>query len=179
MNNMTLRKRVGAPAMALCVLSLTLAGTPAWSGPGKPGYHMSVYNDAAQGSKILAGKYKLAIEKINARTPKRDVVLVKTNLCVAYAKSGELEQAAQACDEAVLAAQEQHSAKTHLAKSLASDYERYYAIALSNRGVLKAIAGDLDAAREDFDAAMALRSRLDVIRTNIELLETARAQDAA
>lgn len=166
--------RIGSLAKALCALSLAAACAPAWSGDEEPNYEMAVFLDAAQGPKILTGNYAQAIEKIRSKDHAGDTLRVKTNLCVAFTKSGDIEAAEQACDEAVAEAKSFRKVRrsTYYVQTAADVRARYLAIALSNRGVLKAVKGDFEAAREDFDAAMAQRAwGISTARANLEKLE--------
>ena len=175
MNDQKHIDRVGTIGRVMCALSLAVACTPAWSDTSKPNYEMAFFTDSAQGSKILTGKYEQAIAKINTKTSYKDSLHVKTNLCVAYTKSGNIEEAAVACEEAVVAAKSFRKVRrSDLAvETPAQIRARYLAIALSNRGVLNAVMGDFDAARADFDAALEQQARLSSVQANIEKLETA------
>ena len=175
MNNRNHIDRVGTIAKAMCALSLAIACTPAWSDSGKRNYEMAFFQDSAQGSRILNGKYDQAIKTINAKVDAGHALHVKTNLCVAYTKSGNIEAAEVACEEAVTAAKTFHKVRrSELSYETPTQARaRYLAVALSNRGVLNAVKGDLDAARADFDAALAQHSRVAFVRANIEKLETA------
>lgn len=176
MNTLSLSKRIGKTVKPICMLSLALASAPAWSEPEQARYEMSVFSDAAYGTKILAGKYKQAIGKISSRTSSRNELQRKTNLCVAYTKSGEIELAESACEEAVVAAKvmKAHRSPSGLSDSSQKTHNRFVAIALSNRGVINAVKGDLESARKDFDAALQLSSALASVRANLERLEVAR-----
>jgi hypothetical protein len=52
----------------------------------------------------------------------------------------------------------------------------YLALALSNRGVLRAATGDVELARQDFVAAQSARARLSVVKTNLARLDKVEAQ---
>ena len=174
MNRAIMLKKTSTTAKALCVLSLAMACSPAWSDSGTPKYEMSVFSDAAQGSKILSGKYENAITNMTAKNaPSERQVDLQTNLCVAYAKSGQLEAAELACDKAVIAAKRlKRSTSSSFADGTPTRIRgRYLAIALSNRGVLRAVSGDLEAAKQDFDEALAQRSRISSIEANLAKLE--------
>ena len=166
---------VGTVAKVMCALSLAVACTPAWSDSGKTNYEMAFFQDHAQGSKILNGKYDQAIETITTKADAGHALHVKTNLCVAYTKSGKIEAAEVACEEAVIAAKTFRKVRrSDLSyETPAQARARFLAVALSNRGVLNAVKGDLVAARADFDAALAQRSRFSSVRANIEKLATA------
>lgn len=184
MFNQKLLETSGTLAKTLCVLSLTVACAPAWSDAEEPEaeqvrYEMAVFSDVAHGTKVLSGKYDQAITNIRSNSRSADEVYVQTNLCVAYVKSGDIDAAEKACEEAVLAAKSLGdtalssfiggtTAQRH-ARYLA--HGRYLAIALSNRGVMRAVSGDLEAARKDFDAAMAQNSSVASVKANIERIE--------
>jgi len=147
--------RAGASAKLLCGLSIALASAPAWSDTDKAKYTMAVMSETAYGARIMAGNYAQAIEKINQKAGRYDAFSKGTNLCVAYTKSGELDLAEAACEAAVIAAGSQ---------------DRNLAIALSNRGVLHAVKGQSEQAREDFDAALALDTSLSAPKVNLARL---------
>lgn len=173
MINLKPHEKIGTVTRVLCALSLAVACAPAWSDVNKPKYEMAVFTDAEQGSKILSGKYDQAIEKFNARSRPADSFHAQTNLCVAYAKSGNIKAAEEACDEAVVAAKSLKKVRattTYGGPSSSQIRARYVAIALSNRGVVKAVQGDLEAAKQDFEAAMAQRSRISTIEANLDRL---------
>lgn len=173
MFNLKSHESTGTIAKVLCALSLTVACAPAWSDVNKPKFEMAVYSDAPQGMKILNGKYDQAIAKINSKSSSTDQLHVKTNLCVAYMKAGDVDAAETVCEEAVVAAKSLNNVRTSsfIGQSAAKVRARYLAVALSNRGVVKAIRGDLEEAKEDFDAALAQRSGISSIETNIQQLE--------
>lgn len=175
MNDQNHIDRVGTVAKVVCALSLAVACTPAWSDSGKLNYEMAFFQDSAQGSRILNGKYDQAIKTINTKVNAGHALHVNTNLCVAYTKSGNIEAAEVACEEAVTAAKTFRKVRrSELSyETPAQARARYLAVALSNRGVLNAVKGNLEAARADFDAALAQQSRISFVRANIEKLETA------
>ncbi len=179
MFNQKLFETTGSLAKTLCALSLAMACAPAWSEADvpeveRPRYQMAVFSDMAHGMKILSGKYDQAIAKIHNNARSADELHIQTNLCVAYAKSGDIEAAEDACDEAVVAAEALGNShvSSFVGVSSAQQRARYLAIALSNRGVVKAISGDLEAAKEDFDAAMAQRAGLATVKANLERIES-------
>ena len=174
MFNQKLLDTTGTLAKTLCVLSLTMACAPAWSESDKPRYQMAVFSDVAHGTKVLSGDYDQAITKIHTGSRSADELHTQTNLCVAYVKSGDVDAAEKACEEAVLAAKSLGSATlpSFIGVSPAQRRARYLAIALSNRGVVKAVLGDLEAARKDFADAMAQSSGIATVKANLERIES-------
>jgi tetratricopeptide (TPR) repeat protein len=172
MSKLKYLERAGASAKLLCGLSIALASAPAWSDMDKAKYTMAVMSETAYGAKIMAGNYAQAIEKINQKAGRYDAFSKGTNLCVAYTKSGELELAEVACESAVIAASKAKHKRlgSLLAGAVADSHDRNLAIALSNRGVLRAVKGLSEQAREDFDAALALDTSLSAPKVNLARL---------
>ena len=164
--------RTGAGAKVLCGLSLALACAPAWSDSDNVKYTMAVMSETAYGNTIMDGKYTRAIDKINQKAGRYDAFSKGTNLCVAYTKSGELDLAEEACEAAVVAASKAKQKRKSgvLAGAVSHSRDRDLAIALSNRGVLRAVKGQSQQARDDFDAALALNSRLSAPKVNLARL---------
>lgn len=126
-------------------------------------YTMTAIVDASFGSQVTAGDYDFAIERITA--PKyhlRDSFEAKTNLCVAYTKTGAIGQATETCEAAV----------TEIQNRMRFEMTRSdLALALSNRGVLRAVQGQADLARQDFVEAVSLKSGLAAPTTNLARLD--------
>jgi tetratricopeptide (TPR) repeat protein len=168
-------RSTGTLAKTLCALSLTMACVPAWSEAEgtraeQPRFEMAVFSDSAHGAKILSGNYDKAITKIHTGSRSADELHVQTNLCVAYAKSGDMEAAETACEEAVVLAKSvrKNNTSSFSGETAAQRHARYLAIALSNRGVLRAVMGDREGAKKDFDAAMAQHPHVSSVKANLE-----------
>lgn len=122
-------------------------------------YAMTVHEDRAYGHSILKGKLDHAIKKLSANAKTSARPENATNLCVAYAKAGDLERAIAACDVAIA---ELTSKKLAIDKhpnrydELRILVQTDLSIALSNRGVLFAVKGEHDKARKNFLTAMQL-----------------------
>ena len=139
------------------------------------GYIMTVYSNMAHGRTILDGSEKKAISKLARDNGARVRYLEgQINLCVAYTKTRQVRKATEACDAAI--EQSLNDAK-RIKRS--SSFGRYAvqiantgrAIALTNRGVLHAIAGEEAQARAKFESAMELQSTEQSARENLALLE--------
>lgn len=159
-----------------------LIGLPALTGQAaradgiEQGYEMSAVANREHGDDVLAGRYQKAIT-LN-RTYARSILRnsdpervfpypVSTNLCVAHAMIGKLDEAGAYCDAAVKAAE--IGAESGHRKDI--DYRDEWATALSNRGVLRALSGDEAGARADFASAMSLSSEWKVPAANLARLE--------
>ena len=130
-------------------------------------YVMTVIHDRAAGDQVISGEYGQAIERLTANTAKRSSTFAASNnLCVAYAKTNRLPEAEQACSAAL------RTSKTTYASWYDVISKRdFYAVALSNRGVIRAVSGDIEQARQDFKAAMKFSSTLTAPAENLAALE--------
>ena len=137
-------------------------------------YKMVVFSDQRHGITVTKGKYEKAIAMLTAKPErKRDAFETRTNLCVAYTKSGELEKATASCDAALALIREKQVRTASLSGDAELAYERSLALALSNRGALYAVHGDLENARSKFEEAMELKAHLAVPKRNLARLDRA------
>jgi len=137
-------------------------------------FQMTVIKDAAYGGRVVSGHYDVAIEKItDGKIRPSQRFFASTNLCVAYTKSGDLDNARVACNEAVQFA----PAETALIQDYMADINRrYQALALSNRGVLRALSGDESLALQDFEMAISLKGGLSAPERNLTHLRNRDAE---
>ncbi len=137
-------------------------------------YTMTVISDTAYGGRVIKGDYEKAIEKITSSRRPGDRFSTATNLCVAYTKSGDIENAQEACGVALALIE---GRQLELSKSRLDDYYEqrllrvHLALALSNRGVLHVINGDTESARNDFEAALELRAGVSAPAENLARLD--------
>lgn len=166
-------------AATLLVASITAAVAE----ESEPRYTVSAISDAAQGGKVLANKeLDTAIAKLEKSTPHGiRGFYVATNLCVAYLKKGKYEDAQDTCDRAVAAISKEIGSGADMRPSSykARVYRRFLSVALSNRGVAYALNGAPELAREDFHAALEIRSDAAEPQTNLARLAQATATPAA
>lgn len=164
-----------AVVLALAVSQQSLAESRGTSSA----YNMMAIVDVASGRLVVKGAYDNAIDKL-ARVRYSSLAFeAQNNLCVSYTKTGNLEQAAIACDAAVKARVEVTPAAERRLNLSQRQLRRDQAIALSNRGVLRAIAGDYKGAKEDFLASMELYAGLTAPKTNLDYLVTALPKERA
>jgi Flp pilus assembly protein TadD len=138
-------------------------------------YTMTAITNASYGERVTRGEYEYAIEKITAPDyNKKGSFESAVNLCVAYTKIGALESAQLNCDAAISKVRERMKGSSAFMLSQLPGYsspERDLAVALSNRGVLRAVSGDLELARQDFAEAVKLETTLDAPGINLARLE--------
>lgn len=171
------RKRVTLLASLLLCMATS---QQAFSANSDELFHMMAIEDQAKGALITEQKFAEAIEKISTIRERRRSFAAHTNLCVAYVKLKRAEEARKSC-EAAVAAREGTSRKKHwypLANSGGRLFDRDRAVALSNRGVLRALTGDLDGAQADFEMSASITNSLDATRTNLAKLASRIDSDA-
>ncbi|NNF39960.1 MAG: hypothetical protein HKN64_01190, partial [Woeseiaceae bacterium] len=108
-------------------------------------YTLTAIEDVSYGEEVVAGDYDTAIEGIlSSAKVRRSGFEAQTNLCVAYTRSGDFEKADASCNAALAALEKRSRPATAALLDLSQSRrvrERYLALALSNRGVLRAITG--------------------------------------
>ncbi|MCI0518278.1 MAG: hypothetical protein L0Y45_10650 [Woeseiaceae bacterium] len=140
-------------------------------------YRMAVIKDDAYGRMLLAGDYETGIAKIGSYNRKRARTFAATNnLCVAYTLTQQFDDATPACDEA-LTISERYSRYSY--SPLSPHSTRDQALAYSNRGVLRAVTGDFDGARKDFEFAATVNDDIDAATANLKWLEARQEATAA
>lgn len=169
-----------APLGAGLLLLAAGAGFSVAANADEPVYTMTTIVDAAYGSKITAGRYEEAIEKITAKHDLTGRFSSNTNLCVAYTKTGNAEKALAACDRAVALASEMAFERgTGLPRS-AQQRKRntYLSLSLVNLGVLHAVNGQRKAAHAYFTEALKVGSLKRVARVNLARLGDVSSENA-
>ena len=158
---------------SVALLFTALSCVSATASADEPVFTMTTIIDSAHGAEIAAGKYQQAIEKIAVIDNDVDAFFNNTNLCVAYTKTGSLDDALFACSAAVEQADGISFYRLgYLSRSFKERRRsEYLAMALSNRGVLRAAMGDVELARQDFVEALSVRARSSVAKTNLVRLD--------
>lgn len=141
-----------------------------------PAYRLAAIDNEANGHTVVAGDYDKAITRLRTKADSRAPRFSEhNNLCVALVASGRLDAATESCEQAVQAGHKLVRRNRHAPLHIRRDY----AIALSNRGVLRVLDGDVAGARNDFEAAIEQRSRLAEPSDNLARLEAVTEQRAA
>lgn len=157
----------------LCALALAAGvGGQAWADEVPSAYVMTVFDNQAQGKKVISGDYQAAISELTGPNRKHlSRSAASNNLCVAYTMTENLSEAEKACFQAL-----------QRSKIAASPWNDSYklredrAVAFSNRGVLRAVSGDAEGAEEDFQRAIRLSSSLEAPALNLARLSARTAQ---
>lgn len=147
-----------------------VSGAASLAHPELEQFEMTVVSDEAFGRQVMAGELEVAIERIETSSGRAaDEFFAQNNLCVAYTKNGQFNDAEKACDAAIA----KTLSKRRLRNSDNTQVDRRYAaMALSNRGVLRALMGEKGRAAEDFSAAVDLKARIGAPKRNLAYLQT-------
>jgi hypothetical protein len=133
-------------------------------------FEMRSYSNWLGGPEIDARDYAGAIATAARARAFIDVTSglgAATNLCVAYTVTGEYTEAHDACADALkLARRADEMPSTRLPSTTAT------ALALSNRGVLRAVTGDTVGAASDFKSAARLARDSSAPSRNLAHLES-------
>jgi tetratricopeptide (TPR) repeat protein len=143
-------------------------------------YTMTTIVDASHGDQVAAGKYDRAIKKLSASSSKNDAFFKATNLCVAYTKVGNFADAVVACDAAVEKAKSmEYEKRSQISRRFqVKTRKTYLALALTNRGVLHAVSGDVELAQQAFSEALNTYEDATVAKTNLAKLDEVLAKQA-
>ena len=176
MNRINHRKRSTTTVSMFAAMAALAFSVSSYAGETEPSYMMTAYIDSAHGRKVIKGQYARAIDKITASSPRRaDTFQSKSNLCVAFTKTGNFDSARDVCDEAL--AKVRKRVRAIPARELPRIDRIDLAIALTNRGVLLALTGDLDEARAAFLEARELKARRSAVESNLARLSYSEQSD--
>lgn len=154
--------RISLLASAFAVLPFTANGNEL------NGYMMSIRANAPGIEYLRAGDYRRAIAASRSVLAEPGwQAAAYNNTCVAYTILQDYKRARHACGKAVkilrAAKARQRGARDGIPAGLAMAY--------SNRGVLRALTGDLQKAQEDFSRAQKYATRADQYTHNSTLLQ--------
>jgi hypothetical protein len=174
MNSVLNRK--SAPKVALllaCVAASLWAVTQAQ--PDSP-FLLTAYVDAVGGERLIAGQYDTALVQIRtaARTDANAEVVNKTNACVALAELKQLDQARQACDDAVTAASRDRLHSSGVVSKSRLDENESSAIAYTNRAVVHSLSNEAVSSAEDLAEAHFLAPTSEFVARNIAAFRISR-----
>jgi hypothetical protein len=124
-------------ALAATLLAASVAHADTEAGKLK----LTGFTDVAEGPALIAGDYAAVIDKLapHSFAFEADEVAASTNLCVAYVAMGRLDEAHDACNEAITMARMDQWGTT-LDERVA--YENALSVAVANRAVLTKLSGE-------------------------------------
>jgi hypothetical protein len=134
-------KNLRSRSLGIAVAATLLAASAAHADPESTKLKLAGFVDAAAGTELIAGDYAAVIDKLAPHSIAFDTdeVAASTNLCVAYVAMGRLDEAHDACDEALRIARMDQWGVTlqdHRA------YEDAVDVAVANRAVLTKLSGE-------------------------------------
>ncbi|NNF18026.1 MAG: hypothetical protein HKN70_14875 [Gammaproteobacteria bacterium] len=145
--------------------------------PAPAAYRMAAISDQAHGDELIRGDYERVIEELESASVHRSAKFwVRNNLCVAYTLVKDVEKAMRACEEAVVLSRKVARSRDTLTEQ---NRLRDIAVALSNRGVIRALTADMVSAKNDFETAIQLRVRLKEPVVNLAKLEMKKSETVA
>lgn len=151
-------------------IALTVAAPAAFAAPGAKALEMVVYTDSVQGRRLVKGDWEKAM---GMEAPKSmGAFEALNNRCVSLTVAKEFAAATEACDAAVAAAGDEPGADMtgFAGQYVPSSAKVEKAMALTNRGVLRALQGDRTGARVDFEDAAGMTRRVSAAKANLEVL---------
>lgn len=156
----------GFAGLLLCALT----STAALSNDRVDAFHVVAIEDQAGGELVTSGQFAAAAEKIGKTKSKRRSFAAHNNLCVAYIKLRNIELARKSCDAAIASRGRAADKLEWRPRSDSGLRQRDRAVALSNRGVVRALSGELDGAQADFEEAARLFEKLEETHINLAKL---------
>lgn len=160
------RWRLTAPAVLLA------AGQSMFAQAQPTAYEMLVYEDTMQGRRLVSGALEKAFAADGLFQGRGFNRL--NNRCVMLTLKKAWNEAGVVCDEAVKAAEVEPIPVpfTGFAAGRQPENSREMAMALTNRGVLRALTDDALGAHADFELAANLSPGLEAPRINLMILES-------
>lgn len=167
------RTRIIRRASAHTFALLLAAGVAGQAGAEElpSAYVMTVFDDRAQGQQVVSGDYDQAIAALTESGYGNASLEIRNNLCVAYAMANDLPKAEKACMQALRSRSKSAAFWNH---SFRAREDR--AVAYSNRGVIRAISGDVEGAMEDFRRAVRLSGTFEPAAHNLARLRARTTQ---
>jgi hypothetical protein len=162
-------KNSNATTVRIALLaSMLFAATAHADGPaGK--LTLSVYEDTAGATNVLAGRYEAAVKQLSNGGATYNNEYAKTNLCVALIMAHQTEAATSACDEAIKRAR---SAMPHNVAFATFDEKHLLALAYSNRGVLYFLQKQPQQASEAVAQARTFAPKADFVAANLRVMNS-------
>jgi hypothetical protein len=154
-----------APLVSLSTSQATQASEPS-------GYYLSIDEGTAGSAELMRGDFGAAIAAAHAASRVDQGLSAHLTLCVAYIRTNALHNAAAACDKAVRVAD---VPITTLGNPYGQRNREGLAKAYMNRGVLRTILGELEAAKIDFDYALRQNRQSEMVRHNLQIMNTGMA----
>ena len=160
--NKKFKSITGAASLGICLAGVLGYTTSSYASDGLVGaeaFELTIRAETLGGSEIMAGQYATAIETILSKSSLESKYVKSTNLCAAYTAQKEFSLAEKQCNLALRLSNSpnagaQLDGRAHLSRREGK------AMALINLGVLHALQGNSQKAREYFESASRKSKRL-------------------
>lgn len=164
------RKPFDHLARLALVTSLAFA-MPAQAETRAGAFEMLVFEDSVEGRHLIEGNLDKALALNETRNESRFSAL--NDRCVALTLARELDKAGVVCNDAVRAARRSDAARAPGTTNRMTGTNTWVqrAMAFTNRGVVHALQGEPELARNDFRAAIKLSTRVTAATGNLDVLE--------
>jgi hypothetical protein len=160
----TITKRHGRIGVIVAALAAIALCQSLWADETVVGYEMSYVANQAHGNHVAEGRYQRVIDGLAGAS--HDPFAKYLNLCVAQTMASRYPDARRSCNRAVELSE---GAARSAPADLRDEHHANWAMALSNRGVLRAIRGQ-QGAEDDFRLAIELQVQSDVAARNLARL---------
>lgn len=150
--------------LAVLAFATTFAAT------AHAGYRMTAFGNTPGFQELMAEDYDGASHLLSVRSYVNDRYARLSNLCISQLKSHAPEDALDTCDRALVVAPGDLSS---LVSPLLHQRAKILTHLYSNRGVVRAVTGDVFGARADFERALTLDADNDNARLNLEHISAA------
>jgi len=135
---------------------------------GKSSLEIGYYSNGPGGKELAVHDYAAAISaasSVGVGADSTTALIGATNLCVAYTMTKAFREAVESCDAAVTLARQVDGPESRSLSPAGAT-----ARALSNRGVLRALSGDVAGAARDLQSAVRSPGRSGTPERNLEYL---------
>ena len=165
------RQRVRITAGSLGLLAGLAFTLTAQAEPRAGAFQMLVAEDSPSGQYLIEGDVEAALALDETRSINRFNAL--NDRCVSLTLTGKLDRAEVVCNNAVREARRSDAgaAPGRSVQDAVIEPRSRRAMAFTNRGVLYALQGRGELAREDFDTAVILNGRLTAAAENLAVLD--------
>ena len=130
-----------------------------------PGLALVVFQDTPSGAQILQGRYQDGLDQATAELalrPYRNAFLLKTNICAAQLRLGQLEAANESCEAALT---------NKPPSGLVLEPRKLRAAVHVNHGVVHFAQGDYAYAEGEFRRAKSMYPGLRIAASNLQFME--------
>jgi hypothetical protein len=155
----------GVRTAAILLLMIAVPGfTNLWAAETQSGYEMSFVSNMAHGDLLEEGRYGLVVYLLSSKA--HNPIATMINRCVARTMAGEYVRARRDCNRAVELTEQ---AVLTAPENERQEHYKRLVVALSNRGVLRAIR-EQNGSEDDFVRAIALEVYSETAARNLARL---------